>query len=105
METSAAVRLLPPVGMGEQVRAHVLISGMVQGVFFRHETAQRARTRGLGGWVRNLADGGVEAVFEGSRAAVESIVRWCHEGPRFANVDSVEVSWEEPTGERDFGIR
>lgn len=91
--------------MEERVRAHVLVTGMVQGVFFRHETAQRARTRGLGGWVSNLPDGRLEAVFEGLKESVDSLVRWCHDGPRHARVESVEVSWEEPQDDRGFSIR
>lgn len=77
----------------------------MQGVFFRHEAAQRARTRNLGGWITNRADGAVEAVFEGDRDAAESMIRWCHEGPSLADVSSVEVKWEEPEGESTFSIR
>jgi acylphosphatase len=77
----------------------------VQGVFFRGETQDRARTRGLGGWVRNLQDGSVEAVFEGPRDAVERMIDWCEQGPRGARVDRVRVRWEDPLGEDGFGIR
>lgn len=91
--------------MSEPVRARVFVSGMVQGVFFRYEVARRSQTRGVSGWVRNLPDGRLEAVFEGSPESVESMVRWCHEGPRHARVDSVETVWEEPLGEREFSIR
>ncbi|HYR61222.1 MAG TPA: acylphosphatase [Actinomycetota bacterium] len=87
------------------VRAHVFVSGLVQGVFFRAETARRARRMGAAGWVRNLADGRVEAVFEGPRWVVESMVEWVREGPRGAAVSSVEVSWEDPTGEGGFTVR
>ena len=86
-------------------RAHVFVSGNVQGVFFRHETATRARSRNVNGWVRNLSDGRVEAVFEGQREAVESMIQWCHEGPRRADVSSVDVEWEDPQGERSFSTR
>ena len=86
-------------------RAHVFISGDVQGVFFRHETANRARGRNLNGWVRNLSDGRVEAVFEGPKDAVDSLIRWCHEGPRLADVSAVDVEWEEPQGEPIFSAR
>lgn len=89
----------------DRVRAHVFVSGRVQGVFYRSETRDRARTRRLGGWVRNCSDGRVEAVFEGSRAAVESMIDWCREGPRFADVESVDVSWENPVGQIEFGVR
>lgn len=88
--------------MDDTVRAHVLISGRVQGVFFRYETSMRARTRGVGGWVRNLPDGRVEAVFEGRREAVDSMIRWCREGPRLAQIDSVELAWEAPSEEQGF---
>lgn len=91
--------------MSEQVRAHVFVAGRVQGVFFRHETAQHARSRGVGGWVRNLPDGRVEAVFEGPREGVERMIAWCREGPRYAAVEGVDVSWEAPAGERSFVLR
>jgi acylphosphatase len=87
------------------VRAHVWISGRVQGVFFRQETYRRSLSRGLAGWVRNLPDGRVEAVFEGPEEAVESMVRWSREGPRHAAVASVEVTRESPLGEEGFRIR
>lgn len=90
---------------GAVVRARVAISGRVQGVFFRYETAQRARSRALAGWVRNLSDGKVEAVFEGPEESVESIIRWCHQGPSLAEVESVEVAWEEPSGDSGFSVR
>jgi len=82
-------------------RAHVFVSGWVQGVFFRAETRDRARQLGVTGWVRNLWDGRVEAVFEGEDWAVERLVDWCHRGPRGARVDNVEVIYEEYTGEYD----
>ncbi len=82
-------------------RAHVFVSGLVQGVFFRAETRDRARQLGVTGWVRNLWDGRVEAVFEGEDWAVERMVDWCHRGPRSARVDNVEVTYEEYTGEYD----
>jgi acylphosphatase len=86
-------------------RAHVRVNGWVQGVFFRSETQARARSLGLAGWVRNCADGTVEAVFEGRPDAVESMVGWCERGPSGARVDQVDVSWEEPQDERGFAIR
>lgn len=91
--------------MSEVVRARVVIAGRVQGVFFRHETSRRARSRGLGGWVRNRPDGAVEAVFEGPAQEVESMIRWCRTGPSLAEVTSVEVQWEEAQGESDFPVR
>lgn len=87
------------------VRAHVLISGRVQGVYFRDSTRTRAIDLGVTGWVRNRRDGRVEAVFEGDEPAVRKIVEWCHKGPPGAWVVNVETSWEPPTGEfADFQI-
>jgi acylphosphatase len=91
--------------MGETVRAHVLVSGSVQGVFFRVSAAQRAGRAGVNGWVRNIADGRVEAVFEGERHAVEECVEWCSSGPPGASVDRVEVEWEQPAAEPGFRVR
>ena len=86
-------------------RARVVVHGAVQGVFFRVETRDRARTLGIGGWVRNTADGSVEAVFEGDDEPVESMVDWCGRGPRGARVDDVDVTWADPQGEDGFSIR
>ena len=92
--------------MDDRVRAHVRLSGRVQGVGFRFTTADEARQRHLSGWVRNLDSGGVEAVFEGSRTAVEDMLRWCHEGPPGSYVRDVRVSWDEPPEHfSDFEIR
>jgi acylphosphatase len=91
--------------MADRVRAHVFVSGDVQGVFFRQETSSRARTRNVTGWVSNLSDGRVEAVFEGPSEAVESMIRWCREGPRMATVTDVRVDWEDPSGETGFKAR
>lgn len=86
-------------------RAHVVISGRVQGVFFRVEASRRARSLGVSGWVRNRSDGAVEAAFEGSRDAVESMLRWCGQGPAGAQVDAVDVTWEQPAGGKGFEVR
>jgi len=87
------------------VRAHVWISGRVQGVFFRAHTKEVAEKLGLTGWVRNLPDGRVEAVFEGEEDAVKEAIEWCKRGPPLARVEKVEVRYEDPTGEfRDFRI-
>lgn len=86
-------------------RAEVVVRGAVQGVFFRAETRNRARSLGVGGWVRNAADGSVEAAFEGEDERVESMVDWCRRGPGGARVDDVAVTWAEPVGENGFAIR
>lgn len=78
---------------------------MVQGVFFRYETRERAHSRGLAGWVRNLPDGRVEAVFEGPEEAVEAMVRWCRQGPRHAEVREIDVAIETPEGLEGFDVR
>ena len=91
---------------GKKVRAHVFISGKVQGVFFRATTKEMAERYGVKGWVRNLRDGRVEAVFEGDEEAVKRLIEWCHVGPPAARVDNVEVEYEEYKGEfEDFRIR
>jgi acylphosphatase len=86
-------------------RVRAVIRGRVQGVFFRAETRDRARSLGLSGWVRNVPDGSVEAVFEGERERIESILDWCRRGPGLAEVDDVDVEWEQPRGEEGFGAR
>ncbi|MBI2560008.1 MAG: acylphosphatase [Planctomycetes bacterium] len=88
------------------VRAHVYVEGMVQGVFFRAGTVDKARSLNIVGWVRNCPDGSVEAVFEGKKDVVEKIVNWCRVGPSGAIVRNVDVNWEEPTGEfKTFSIK
>lgn len=91
--------------MDDAVRAHVFVSGRVQGVNFRAATRDQARQAGLRGWVRNVDDGRVEAVFEGSRAAVHRLISWCHTGPTSAHVEHVKFEWEDPVGEDIFSIR
>ncbi|PSP91214.1 acylphosphatase [Halobacteriales archaeon QS_1_68_44] len=91
--------------MDERTRAHVFVSGTVQGVYYRANTRDTARERGVDGWVRNLEDGRVEAVFEGDEESVEAMVEWCHTGSPRAAVDSVEVEYEPPEGESGFEIR
>jgi acylphosphatase len=89
----------------QRSRAHVFISGMVQGVSFRWYTVQEARARGVGGWVRNLPDGRVEAVFEGDEGDVSALVAWCEHGPRHARVTKVDVGRdEEPEGLYEFDV-
>lgn len=86
-------------------RVRVLVSGRVQGVFYRATCAERARQLGVGGWVRNLPDGRVEAVFEGPDDRVDAIVEWCRQGPPFARVEHMEVHAEEPRDEPGFRVR
>ena len=89
----------------ERTRAHVFVSGTVQGVYYRANTRDTARDEGVDGWVKNLADGRVEAVFEGPKSAVESMVEWCHTGSPAADVDDVEVEYSDPEGEDGFRIQ
>ena len=92
------------MGGDHHVRAQVVVEGRVQGVWFRACTEQTARRLGLDGWVRNLADGRVEAVFEGPRVWVEAAVAWCHEGSPLARVTAVDAAWSEPRGEDGFRV-
>ena len=85
--------------MQKKVRAHAIISGKVQGVFFRMETQRAARGHNVSGWVRNRMDGSVEAVFEGEEANVKATLAWCRTGPPHARVSHVDVTWQEYTGE------
>lgn len=86
-------------------RAHVYIQGRVQGVFYRDWTKKLALSLGLTGWVRNLDDGRVEAVFEGEKEKVSKMTQRCKEGPKAAGVSHIDVVWEEGTGEfSDFAI-
>jgi acylphosphatase len=91
--------------MSDRTRAHVYVSGKVQGVYFRATTRDEARTRDVDGWVRNLPDGRVEAVFEGPREDVEEMVAFCHEGSSTARVEDVEVTYEDLQGEAGFEVR
>jgi acylphosphatase len=85
----------------DQDRAEALISGRVQGVSFRYFTREQARKLGLTGWVKNLADGRVQAVFEGPTEKVEQMIEWCRQGPPAARVDDVEVQRSSAKGEFD----
>lgn len=85
-------------------RALVVVRGSVQGVFFRAEARDRARSLGIAGWVRNAPDGTVEATFEGDEEKVKSMVEWCRRGPPGARVDDIEVTWLEPEGAEGFSI-
>lgn len=81
----------------DRVRAHVLISGQVQNVNFRAHTRDQAKRADVEGWVKNISDGRVEAVFEGTRAGVQRLISWCYSGPPSAEIEHVEVTWEEAT--------
>lgn len=88
--------------MDSSVRAHVIISGRVQGVFFRASCREEAESLGLAGWVRNRSDGRVEAVFEGTKAGVDEMIEWCRKGPSLARVTRVDVAWESYRNEKGF---
>jgi acylphosphatase len=81
----------------DQTQAHVFIAGRVQGVNYRYYTRQRAVELNLRGWVRNMMDGRVEAVFQGDQIQVEKILKWCEHGPPSARVTDVEVKWQKPS--------
>jgi acylphosphatase len=89
----------------DRVRRRVIVSGRVQGVFFRDSLRQRAQSRGVSGWACNRSDGAVEAVFEGQADDVERLVEFAKAGPRQAEVDNVDVREEAPEGLSGFEIR
>jgi acylphosphatase len=87
-------------------RALVRVEGRVQGVFYRQSTVETAQRLGLCGWVRNLPDGSVEALFEGERSRVEAALAWCRQGPPRASVEGIAVQWlDSPSECTDFAIR
>ena len=86
------------------VAKRVIVSGRVQGVFFRDSCRQEANRLGVSGSTQNLADGTVEVIVEGDEDAVEALIRWCKEGPSYAEVDSVDVSDTESTGRSGFKV-
>ena len=88
----------------KQTRAHAFISGKVQGVGYRYSTMNAAKKFGVNGWVRNLADSRVEAVFEGTQEIVEEMIRWCHQGSDAAVVKDVQVEYSEAEGLQGFEI-
>ena len=91
--------------METKVRARVIVSGRVQGVFFRMETRRAAERHGVFGWVKNRADGTVEAVFEGDKEKVDAVIDWCRRGPRHADVQGIDIHAENYTGEfKEFNI-
>ncbi|MEM5872548.1 MAG: acylphosphatase [Candidatus Aenigmatarchaeota archaeon] len=83
------------------VRAHVIVSGFVQGVSYRFYARIKARNLGLKGWIRNLDSGEVEAVFEGEEEKVKEMIEWCKKGPNFAKVEKIKVDFEEYKNEFD----
>ena len=90
----------------EYLRAQVIIHGLVQGVWFRASTRDEAIRLGVRGWVRNLPDGTVQALFEGEKKKVEEIIGWCYKGPPGARVSKVDIFWEPYKGEHEqFDIR
>ena len=92
--------------MGQKVRAEIIVSGKVQGVFYRERTRQKAEKLGITGWVKNLGDGRVEAIFEGEKEKVEEMVDWARSGPIWAKVDGLDLVWEDYKGEfQNFEIR
>jgi acylphosphatase len=86
-------------------RVHVYVSGRVQGVYYRATTRDTAREHGIDGWVENLDDGRVEAVFEGEAGAVDAMIEFCHEGSKRADVTDVDVTEESPEGIDGFEVR
>lgn len=94
-----------PSEHSNQIRAHVFVSGIVQGVGYRYSTAKKANQLGINGWVKNLQDGRVEAVFEGTPMNVEAMIRWCYEGSQGAVVEHVAVESEPPEGREGFEIK
>ena len=89
----------------DRVRRRVFVSGRVQGVTYRASTRRTANELGVDGWVRNLDDGRVEAVFEGSGEAVDRVLEWCHDGPDRARVEDVSAEEEPPEGLDGFEVR
>jgi acylphosphatase len=91
--------------MADEERAHVFLSGHVQGVSFRDATRSQAEQLGLSGWVRNTQDGQVEAVFEGDPDTVQQMVEWCKSGPSSADVEELSVDNEQPENLSSFEVR
>ena len=85
----------------EKIRAHIFVAGKVQGVFYRENSRKLAEKLGILGWVKNLGDGRVEAVFEGDKDKVEKMVNWARKGPIWAKIEALDVIWEDYRGEFD----
>jgi acylphosphatase len=89
-----------------KINFHVIISGRVQGVWFRASAKQKAEQLGIKGWIRNTSDGSVEAVFEGEEKSVNEMIEWCNHGPPLSKIENVEIEKKNPTdGFKDFSIR
>ena len=93
-----------PAGDEEVIRRHLVVSGRVQGVFYRETLRRLAKEKGVGGWARNTRDG-LDAELEGPRSVVEELVKWCRTGPPHAVVIHVAVTEMEPAGDTDFRVR
>jgi len=92
--------------MGDNARVHIIVHGVVQGVFFRSTTAEKGLSLGLTGWAKNLPDGTVEIISEGEKEKLERLVEWSKKGPPSAVVTSIDVNWEEPKNEFEtFNVR
>lgn len=90
----------------EKIRAHIFVSGRVQGVFYREKTKKKSEKLGVTGWVKNLSDGRVEAIFEGDKDMVEDMVNWARKGPIWAKIEALDIVWEDFTGQfNNFEIR
>jgi len=88
------------------VRAHLLITGRVQGVYFRASAVEVSTEEGIRGWVQNKTNGEVEAVLEGEKSAVERVIKWCRSGPPMASISDIAVTWGDYRGEfKDFSQR
>ena len=81
-----------------KINVHVIISGCVQGVWYRASTKQKAEQLGITGWVKNTIEGGVEAVFEGEKKNIEKAIKFCSRGPPKSKVSSCDVEWDKPVG-------
>ena len=87
-------------------RSHIFVSGKVQGVFFRENTREKAAEFGLNGFIRNLQNGKVEAIFEGEKEKIEKIIQWIKKGPETTQVENIEINWQNYKGEfKNFEIR
>lgn len=85
--------------MSQAVRAHIIVTGLVQGVYYRVTMKQEARTLGINGWVKNRPDKSVEAVIEGDKERVDQLINWCRQGPPDSQVSAVQVEWGNFIGE------